>query len=68
MKDAFRDVYSVIVLYAYKSEIDSGLVTRSELVRTITPERIARVEDVAACERECCRLGSRFWQGRDDKG
>ncbi len=46
MKDAFRDVYSVMVLYAYKSEIDSGIVTRSELVRTITPERIARVEDV----------------------
>ncbi len=46
MKDAFRDVYSVIVLYAYKDEIARGEVTRSELVRTITPERIARVENI----------------------
>lgn len=46
MKDAFRDVYSVIVLYAYRDEIARGEVTRDELVRTITPERIARVEEV----------------------
>ena len=46
MKDAFRDVYSVIVLYAYRDEIASGEVTRDELVETITPERIARVEEV----------------------
>ncbi|HCS88203.1 MAG TPA: spermidine/putrescine ABC transporter [Bacteroidales bacterium] len=46
MKDAFRDVYSVIVLYAYRDEIAAGRVTRDELVRDITPERIARVEGV----------------------
>ena len=46
MKDAFRDVYSVIVLYAYRDEIERGEVTRDELVHTITPERIARVEEI----------------------
>lgn len=46
MKDAFRDVYSVVVLYAYRDEIERGEVTRDELVRDITPERIARVEQV----------------------
>ena len=46
MKDAFRDVYSVVVLYAYNEEIERGEVTRDELVRNITPERIARVEKV----------------------
>ena len=46
MKDAFRDVYSVIVLYAYRDEIARGEVSRDELVRDITPERIARVEEI----------------------
>lgn len=46
MKDAFRDVYSVIVLYAYRDEIAAGEVSREELVKHITPERIARVEEV----------------------
>ena len=46
MKDAFRDVYSVIVLYAYRDEVAAGTVTRDELVENITPERIARVEEV----------------------
>lgn len=46
MKDAFRDVYSVIVLYAYRDEIAAGLLTRDELVENITPERIARVEQI----------------------
>ena len=46
MKDAFRDVYSVIVLYAYRDEIARGEVTRDDLVRTITPERIQRVEEI----------------------
>lgn len=44
MKDAFRDVYSVVVLYAYRDEIARGEVTRAELVAQITEERIARVE------------------------
>lgn len=46
MKDAFRDVYSVIVLYAYRDEIARGEVTRNELVAHVTPERIQRVEEV----------------------
>ena len=46
VKDAFRDVYSVMVLYAYKDEIARGEVTRDELVAHITPERIERVEQV----------------------
>ena len=46
MKDAFRDIYSVIVLYAYRDEIARGEVTRDDLVRNITAERIQRVEDI----------------------
>lgn len=46
MKDAFRDIYSVIVLYAYRDEIARGEVTREELIGTLTPERIQRVEDI----------------------
>ncbi|MBR0310213.1 MAG: ABC transporter substrate-binding protein [Paludibacteraceae bacterium] len=45
MKDAFRDVYSVVVLYAYKDEIARGEVTRADLVGRVTEERIARVEE-----------------------
>lgn len=46
MKDAFRDVYSVIVLYAFREQIAAGEVTRDELVRHITPERVAAVKQV----------------------
>lgn len=53
MKDAFRDVYSVIVLYAYRDEIARGELTRDELVANITPERIARVEEVLMAGKEC---------------
>ena len=45
MKDAFRDVYSVVVLYVYRDEIARGEVTRDELVANVTKERIARVEE-----------------------
>lgn len=45
MKDAFRDVYSVVVLYVYRDEIARGEVTRENLVANITNERIARVEE-----------------------
>lgn len=45
MKDAFRDIYSGVVLYAYRNEIVRGEVTREDLVAHITPERIQRVED-----------------------
>ena len=44
MKDAFRDIYSVVVLYAYRDEIARGEVIRDELVANVTDERIARVE------------------------
>ena len=44
MKDAFRDIYSVLVLYCYRNEIASGEVTRADLVANITPERIERVK------------------------
>lgn len=46
VKDAFRDVYSVLVLYAYREEIARGEVSRDELVAHLTPERIARVEEI----------------------
>ncbi len=45
MKDAFRDIYSVVVLYAYRDEIARGEVSKDELVANVTDERIARVED-----------------------
>ena len=45
MKDAFRDIYSVVVLYAYREEIARGEVSRDELVANVTDERIARVEE-----------------------
>ncbi len=45
MKDAFRDVYSVVVLYVYRDEIARGEVTREDLVANINDERIARVEE-----------------------
>ncbi|MBQ7448941.1 MAG: ABC transporter substrate-binding protein [Paludibacteraceae bacterium] len=46
MKDAFRDVYSVIVLYAYYNDILSQDVTRDELVQNLTQERIDSVERI----------------------
>lgn len=46
VKDAFRDVYSVLVLYAYREELAAGKVTKEELMRDITDERIARVENI----------------------
>jgi len=52
MKDAFRDVYSVIVLYAYREEIARGEVSRDELVENITPERIARVEEILTAAKD----------------
>lgn len=45
MKDAFRDVYSVIVLYCYRDSIAAGTATRDDLIARVTPERIQRVED-----------------------
>ncbi|MBR0196431.1 MAG: ABC transporter substrate-binding protein [Paludibacteraceae bacterium] len=46
MKDAFRDVYSVLVLYAFHDQIESGELNRDELVRNINAKRIAAVKEV----------------------
>ncbi|MCR5049886.1 MAG: ABC transporter substrate-binding protein [Paludibacteraceae bacterium] len=46
MKDAFRDVYSVLVLYAFREQLEAGEVTCDELVRNITPERVEAVKQV----------------------
>ena len=46
MKDAFRDVYSVLVLYAFADQIEAGKVNRDELVRNITPARVAAVKEI----------------------
>ena len=46
MKDAFRDVYSVLVLYAFRDQLEAGTVNRDELVRNITPERVEAVKHV----------------------
>lgn len=46
MKDAFRDVYSVMLLYAYRDEIARGEVDRAELVAHVDSSRIQRVQDI----------------------
>ena len=46
MKDAFRDVYSVLVLYAYADDIEKGLVNRDELVHNISRARVAKVKEI----------------------
>ena len=46
MKDAVRDIYSVLVLYAYAEQIEKGEVTRDDLVRNITPERVEAVKQI----------------------
>ena len=46
MKDAFRDVYSVLVLYAYRDQIAAGEVDRNDLVHHVTAERVNAVEEI----------------------
>ena len=46
MKDAFRDVYSVLVIYAFRDELEAGTIDRDELVRNITPERVEAVKQI----------------------
>ena len=46
MKDAFRDVYSVLVLYAFRDELAAGTVNRDELVRNITQPRVDAVKEI----------------------
>ena len=52
MKDAFRDVYSVVVLYVYRDEIARGEVSREDLVANINEERLARVEEFLLSAKE----------------
>jgi spermidine/putrescine transport system substrate-binding protein len=46
MKDAIRDVYSVLVLYAYRDELAAGTRNRDELVRNINRARVDAVKEV----------------------
>jgi spermidine/putrescine transport system substrate-binding protein len=46
MKDAVRDVYSTLVLYARYQDIMDGVVSRDELVARVTPENLQAVEKV----------------------
>ena len=46
MKDAFRDVYSVLVLYAFRNELEAGTVNRDELVRNITKPSVEAVKQI----------------------
>ncbi len=46
MKDAFRDVYSCLVLFARYDDILKGITTRDALVANITTENIQLVESM----------------------
>ncbi len=46
IKDAFRDVYSCLICYARYDDIQSGRITRDELVGTISTENIMLVENM----------------------
>lgn len=43
VKDAFRDVYSVLVLYAFREDVKAGRVSAQDLVANLTQERIDSV-------------------------
>ncbi len=45
VKDAFRDVYTSLLIGLKKDEIDAGLVSRDEVSRDTSPESIQLVED-----------------------
>ena len=69
MKDAFRDVYSVLVLYAFADQIEAGEVTRDELVRDITSERVAAVKDILLkAKRQICGWEVDFGKEEMTKG
>ena len=52
MKDAFRDVYSVLLLYAYRDQIAAGRVNKDELVRNVTAERVNTVKEILLQSKE----------------
>ena len=69
MKDAFRDVYSVLVLYAYKDQIAAGEVTRDDLVRNITPERVEAVKVILSeAKKQICGWEVDFGKEEMTKG
>lgn len=69
MKDAFRDVYSVLVLYAFSDDIEAGRVNRDELVRNITPERVAAVKEILLqAKRQICGWEVDFGKEEMTKG
>ena len=69
MKDAFRDVYSVLVLFAFREQIEKGEVTRDELVREITPERVEAVKQVLlAAKKQICGWEVDFGKEEMTKG
>ena len=69
MKDAFRDVYSVLVLYAFREELEAGTVNRDELVRNITPARVEAVKQVLlAAKKQICGWEVDFGKEEMTKG
>lgn len=46
MKDAFRDVYSPVLIYAKQAELKAGNVTMEDLMLDTSDESIALVEDI----------------------
>lgn len=46
VKDAFRDVYSVLINYARYDDVKSGRVERQELAENLSDQNIFAVEDV----------------------
>ncbi len=46
VKDAFRDVYSVLINYARLDDIEAGRVTRQELAENLSDENIDAVEEI----------------------
>ena len=69
MKDAFRAVHSALVLYAFADRLQAGAVTRDELVRDITPERVAAVKDILLkAKRQICGWEVDFGKEEMTKG
>lgn len=52
MKDAFRDVYGSMMMYIRKNEIDSGLVTRPQVMNDMSEKYLKIFEDTIAAAKE----------------
>ena len=46
MKDAVRDIYSVLVIYAFRKQLEEGTANLDELVRNINAKRVAAVKEI----------------------